>query len=223
MSYPRTVLLGLLAGLAVSAVTSAPASAACGATPFTHFVFCTDGGKEIGSPVVEVLGTSGIGLFESHIGGVGVKAECKSGFLQHSLLESLGKSKGIGFGKECKVLNPAECKINESLGGQATGELIGKPEKSGKPEVEFTGAGSEEEFLTVTLTGCSLAGEYRIVGKQRCELPKAEEFLVEHEVVCKKSGSKLKLGVETASASGTAKGKLMGALEGLASAVLAGT
>jgi hypothetical protein len=223
MSYPRLVLLGLLAGLAFSAVASAPASAACGATPFTHFVFCTDGGKEIGSPVAEVLGTSGVGLFEGKIGGASVKAECKSGFLQHSLLELLGKSKGVGFGKECKVLNPAECKIDENLGGQATGELIGKLEKPGKPEVEFTGAGAGEEFLTVAVTGCSLAGEYKITGKQRCELPKAEEFLVEHEVVCKKSGSKLKLGVETASVSGTAKGKLMGALEGLASAALAGT
>lgn len=202
MSRFRLVLLSLFAAFVLSSAGSGSASASCGGG--TGWVYCNSVGKEIGSPPAEILGKSGIGVLEAKIGGAAVRAECKHGILKGQL-ELLGKRKGFGLGFECKVVEPAGCLMNETLEGNAEGQLIGP---MGTPREEFTGSGAEERFATVTIAACAIAGTYSVTGKQICELPKAEESLVEHEIVCKKSGSKLKVGLEPVTMSSTAKATL---------------
>jgi hypothetical protein len=71
----------------------------------------------------------------------------------------------------------------------------------------ITGTRSGEELTTLTIAGgsCIIAGTYTVSGLQTVELPSGKTSLVEHEIVAKKSGSKLKLGTESVSLSSTAK------------------
>jgi hypothetical protein len=63
-------------------------------------------------------------------------------------------------------------------------------------------------FAEVHITGCALEGKYPVEGKQTCELPKASENIVEHEVVCKTTGSELTFGGSSATYEGNSKVKL---------------
>jgi hypothetical protein len=71
----------------------------------------------------------------------------------------------------------------------------------------IAGTGPGEELTTYTVAGaaCSVAGTYKLTGLQTVEFPSGEISLVEHEIVAKKSGSKLKLGTEPLSLSSKAK------------------
>jgi hypothetical protein len=217
MSRLKFVLLSMFAVLAVGAFASASASAEDSCTTGTKSLFCFHTNKPIHSE--EVLGTSGVSKLEGKVGGAALKVECADDKFT-GLLELLGASKGLIEFLTCSVTEPGSCTVNQPIFAQFTDQL-----SSGvMPATDlFTGsAGAGEEFTTLTIagTGCSVPGKYQVTGLQTVELPKGEESLVNHEVVAKKAGSKLKLGVETASFSSTA---IVHLASGLAWLVMLGT
>jgi hypothetical protein len=211
MSRVRLMLLGLLAAVAVYAVGPAAASAEqkkCKAG-LPHLVFCYDNGVEIGTPVQAVAGLSGLSLLAATVGGTEVKIHCKKDDFSGEL-ELLGKNKGEILFLECKLVKPTTCTLTATeetdIHVNVLSQLVGA---AGAPEVNFAGAGAGEKFVEITLTGAScpegLSKTFEVTGNYTCELPKGEESLVEHEVVCKKMvGLKLKFGANEATFSSTA-------------------
>jgi hypothetical protein len=205
MSRFKLIVLSMFAVLAVGAVASASASAdTCSGG--TKSIFCFDNNTPIHNE--RVLGESGLSVLASTVGITEVKLHCT-----HDLFNATLKLLGLATGEidflGCTVEKPANCtvggvnklilanfhlQLSEGL-MPATGLATG------------TGTGVPEEFAKITIAGasCSVANSYTISGLQTVEFPKGEESLVEHEVVAKKAGSKLKLGAEPASFSSTAK------------------
>lgn len=190
--------------------------------PAGKLIFCLEGGtfkdnrcsmgggtafgeyeSEVANPEVE--GTSGQSVLESEVGGSKIKIECEEDSFKGTL-EAEGKSKGkIEFKKGCKVATPSGCGVSEPILAEFSGQLTSTPED------EFTGSGSGEEFAKIKITKCTLKGTYSVKGKQLCKLDNTYATLQEeHELICEKSGSKLKLETEPASFSSTAKIKLVG-------------
>lgn len=217
MSRIKLLLLGLLVAVAVSAIGSASASAACGGSPPTHFVWCNDANpmEELGTPPVHVIGVSGLSLLAATISGVPTKFHCKKDdFL--GVLELLGLGHGIIIFLECKMLEPEKCKLSEAdeakiqtteFGEELVGTLA-----AGKAKAKFTGTGATEKFATLEVeapAGCNVpAGNYEVTGLQEAELPESESMKVKHEVKATKALSKLKVGGNTASFSSTAEVEL---------------
>lgn len=193
----RLILLSMFAVLAVGAVASSSASAAC-LDGGTNSVWCDHNFKEITNLLV--LGTSGLSLLVGRAGGGQVKIHCADDTF-HGFLEKLGTGKGTITYLTCSVVEPAGCGVNQPIEAKVTTSLT-----SGvmPPTATFTGAGANELFATITITTCSIAKAYEVTGLQTVELPDAEGFLVNHELVAKKTGSKLKFGTEAATYSGTA-------------------
>jgi len=220
MSRFRLITLSLLAVSALSAIVLATAGAEeskkCGVESPTHWAFCYSSNKEeIGSPAQKASGTGGVSTLAATIGAE-AKFECKDNTFTAEL-ESSGKGKGTITLLDCKETTPEHCKLTaaeeKEIKLSFTESLIGKLEKPGKPEAEFSGTGPGEEIYKLEIehetSECPIpSGGYRVTGKQDAELPKAEESLEVHEIVAKKSGSKLKVGENEASLSSTAKVKL---------------
>lgn len=203
MSRLRFVLLGVVAALAVSAVGAGSASAACNINT-GKFVFCDHTGAELGTPLVLLLALSLPSILEGNIGGAAAKIECETAHIDITIL-LLGRTRGNLLYLKCKLNGHPECIVNknEPIAAIFNDVLVGT---MGKPEDEFSGAGTGEEFakLEIAGTGCAQEGNFPVTGKQLVEISNGEELLAEHLFVAKKSGSKLKIGVETASYSGIA-------------------
>jgi hypothetical protein len=201
MSRLRLVLLGVFAVLAVSGVGTGSASAACNVDT-GKFVFCDHTGRELGTPLALLLALSLAAKLETHIAGLPTTIECETSHIDITIL-LLGRTRGNLLYLKCKVVEQAECSVAEPIAATFNDVLVGG---MGKPEDEFSGAGAEEEFATLKITGtnCVVKGEFPVKGKQLVEISNGEELLAEHLFVAKKSGSKLKIGVESASYSGIA-------------------
>lgn len=105
----------------------------------------------------------------------------------------------------CKVNKPANCTVkepfklefNDQLEGAAKGLLD-----------KLTGNKTGEGLANITFEGgsCSIAGAQELSGSQKCEFDTEIETLkLEHEVICKTSGSKLTFGGISAKYKGTYK------------------
>lgn len=234
MSRTRLISLGLLTAVLLSVVVLAPAlaeeSKKCEIASPTHWVFCYSTKEEMGKPVQKVSGGGGVSMLAATIGSE-AKFECKEDTFAAEL-ESSGKGKGTITLLNCKETKPLHCKLSaaeeKEMKIHVSESLIGKLEKPGEPEAEFTGAGAGEELITLEIehesNECPIpAGGYKVTGKQDAELPKAEESLAEHEIIAKKTGSKMKIGGNEASLSSTAKVKLLAPHEGAAWYVGLGT
>jgi hypothetical protein len=195
MSRFRLLLLGLLAVLAVGAVASASASAeSC--TGGTNIVFCDHvGGTLVGELV---LGTSGLALLASIVGGAEAKFHCLSDDF-HGTLGKLGASTGLILFLNCKEEKPAGCKLSTNQEKEINATFTAQ--QLSATLTTFTGSKAGEEFtkLEVVGVGCSIVGNYAVTGKQHVETPKGASSLLNQELVAKKGGSLLKLGVEAAS------------------------
>jgi hypothetical protein len=190
MTNGRMLLLALLAVLAAGAVLSAPAIA-------SPYEFEIEGKAVLTSTSIE--GTSGLLLLAGTIGGSEARIECPEDTLTGDF-EAEGLSKDTLLLKKCIATKPTGCTASLTIEAKVTDRLL---ESGEVPEAELTGAGAGEELAKITLEGCTLTGTYALSGKQICELPKSQEELTEHEFVCKKAASKLKLGGNTASLSNT--------------------
>lgn len=181
-SMYRLMLAGVVAALAFSAVVASAASA--------HEF------RVAGSPVTvgtNATGSGGGAELVWTVSKANVRIECKTTALT-DVLEAGGKSTGeitlqgcsTPESKNCSVPN-VSYKVGDSLGG-VKGALTD----------EFSSpTGVETLFhLAIKNSGehtCSLKGEYPVVGKYTCALPKVETEAVEHEVACKPEGSELKI------------------------------
>jgi hypothetical protein len=189
----KSFLLALLAVLALCAVASASASA-------SEFVVEGTGVSE----ATKFEGASGVSLLAATIAGVKFEVECTQD-TSTGALEAGGDGSATLLLKTCKESKPVNCSVPETIEGKLKDKLIGGE----TPEEEFEAA-SGETIFEIKLTGseCAIKGTYTTTGTQKCELPKASEELVEHEVVCKKSGSSLKISGNAATFSSTEKAKL---------------
>jgi hypothetical protein len=192
--YARLLILVLLSALAACAATAASASA-------SEYLI---EGKQV-SEATNIEGTSGLSLLTGKVGGAEVKLECAKDTFTGTV-EAAGKSTATLLLKECAETKPANCKVPATIEGKLKDKLIGTT----TPEDEFEATKAEGTIAEIVVSGteCAITGTYALKGAQTCELPKVEEELAEHEVVCKKTGSKLKLGLESATFSSTEKAKL---------------
>jgi hypothetical protein len=196
MSRIKLMVLMLFSVVAVSAVASGSASAACSGG--TKSVWCDHTGTEITNELV--LGTSGLSLLVGRAGGGQVKIHCKDDTF-HGFLLKLGTGEGTITYLGCTVVEPAGCGVTQPILAQVTTSLT---EGIMPPTGLFKGAGTGEKFTEITITTCAIAGGYPVTGSQTVELPGGETFLTNHEIVAKKTGSNLKFGTEAATYSGTA-------------------
>jgi hypothetical protein len=216
------ILLGVLAAVAASAVGSASASAAvCGAVTAAPD-WCEEGvpNHELASPEA-VDGTSGESILKGTIAAARVRIKCASdkltGKVEDGAAESVGKSKEgkITF-ETCTLVEPANCKLTAAQETSiATNNLKDKLVLTGagkRIEDEFEPEPPATAFATIAIEGkeasCVIAAvgevkEFPVTGTQLCEVDgsnaAAETFAETHKVICKTTGSKLKLGGNNAS------------------------
>jgi hypothetical protein len=219
MSRFRFALLGLLAAFVLSAIGSASASASCGGTPATHWVFCNDAEpmQALGTPPALALGLGGSQLLEGKIfGGVSFKLDCEDVYVQAWLL-LLGKLHAKLTYLHCAETKPTQCKLSTAQEKEILTKLLpghtsplGAPLGS-PPQLLISGAGAAEEFVSFEIEPkagmeCAIpTGSYAISGAQILELPEPESMKVNHELVATKANSKLSIGGNTGvSYSGTA-------------------
>ena len=189
----RLFLLALLAATALCAVAAAPASA-------SEFII-------EGSPVstaTNIEGTSTVSLLKATVAGVKTEIECPEDTFTGKV-EAGGQGSATLVLRKCKETKPLKCTVAETLETKLNDKLIGAG-----PEVEFEPTTPEGNFFEIPITGteCAIKGTFKVTGTQACELPKAEEELVEHEIVCTEAKSKLKLAGGAATFSTAEKAKL---------------
>jgi hypothetical protein len=199
MSRFRLLLLGLLAVLAVGAVASASASAET-CTGGSHLVFCNDNQEPLVGETV--LGTSSLALLASHLGGSEAKFHCSSDDFS-ATLEKLGLGQGLILFLNCTELLPAGCELSANQKKEIDAVFIAQLESP--TLATFTGnkGGVANEFATLEVKNCSVAGNYTVTGTQMVSLPEGGVSKKEHEIIATKAQSALKLGVESASFSST--------------------
>jgi hypothetical protein len=220
MARFRLWLLALSVVFVVSAVSIGSASAdSC--TGGTHLVFCTSPGN---LPLVGelVLGTGGLALVASILGGAEAKFDCPL-FDFHGVLEKLGAYTLLLLFLTCKEEKPAGCKLSAADEKEVHTEFIGQKQSLTLGLVTGSGPGEEiTSFHVENAPGktCIQTGTFSITGRQMVEM--SEGATVDKEVTAKKSESFMKLGVERASFSGIAKVHLGGANIGSAWLVMHG-
>jgi hypothetical protein len=209
MSRFRLLLLGLLAVLAVGAVSAASAETCTGGS---SLVACSSPGN---IPLVGelALGTGGLDLFGSILGGTEVKFHCSKSDT-YGVLGKLGAGTGLFLLLNCKEEKPAGCKLSAADEKEIDSTFIARQQSLGL--VLFTGAGAGEEFTSLHVEkngaeSCVGTGTFKVTGRQMAETPTGKEGKIEQEIVAKKSESFLKLGVEAGSFGGTTKLHLGGA------------
>ncbi len=216
MLFLRLSLLGLLVVCAVGAMSGPASAETC--TGGSHFVFCNDNQE----PLVNEtgLGTGGLVLFLSHIGGGEVKAHCLSGDYQ-GIFGKLGAASGLGLLLNCTVLLPVGCELATNQKKEIDFLFTTQLESSTLATVTGNIPGGTNEFTTLEVVNCSLAGNYIVSGSQMVSLLKGGESKKEQEFVATKSQSALKLGNEPASFSTTASNVHLGAVLNMANLDLA--
>lgn len=201
MKRIRIVGLCLTAMFALCAVAAASASA-------HHF---NVEGKEVkGTEEFEVKGTSGVSNLKGMILGVEVRIICKKDKFTGTL-EKEGKTKGTVLFEECEIENATtkekltNCKVT-NIEFKFKDKLV---ELNAKIADEFEpSAGTTFVEIEITGASCTLKGKYPVTGTQVCELPKGEEELVVHEIVCTPAGSHLELAKKAATFESTEKVEL---------------
>ncbi len=217
MSRIRLLLLGLLAVLTVGAVASASASAET-CTGGSHFVFCNDNQEPIAHETV--LGTSGLALLSSHLGGGEAKFHCLSDDFQDEL-GLLGAGSGLILFLNCTELLPAGCELSAPQKKEI--DAVFTAELESATLATFTGSktAATKEFTTLEVVNCSVAGKYAVTGTQMVSIPKGGESKKEQEIIATKAQSALKLGVEPASFSSTTSNAHLGGTLNMANLNLA--
>jgi hypothetical protein len=209
MSRIRLIILSLLAVFAIGAFGASSASAACNDGGHQS-VFCYHDGKEITHDTL--VGESGLSLLEGKSGGVAFTVHCPHDTIWILIL-ALGVTHGEISFLDCSIAKPAGqgCTVPFLIGVEFLDQLSANIMP---PTDLFKGLGANEEFSKFTIggAGCTAKGSIVVEGLQTAELPGSETSGVEHEVVAKKSGSKLKIGGAVASFSSSAKVKLKSGL-----------
>jgi hypothetical protein len=235
MSRTRLILLGLLAVLAVSLVATAFATeppVKCGGKVLTTPDYCA-GGFELenskGEPISEkVEGTNGSSILKATIASTTAEIKCENGkstgTIEDGAAGTVGRSKVIDTFKECKLLKPANCKLtatNETA--IKTAELQGTlaltagriEDKVAPPEGGFADISIEGKESSCVIAEVERPKTFEVTGSQLCEIDKgnaeAETETEKHKLICKTSGSGLKIGSNKAEMTDEATVVLTGA------------
>jgi hypothetical protein len=187
----RTITLGLVTAIAISAVASAPASAAKCNVKKTKWVFCTEG-NELPETMFPV-GTSGISKLFSSVAGVGIEIRCQKATRSLEQCNEIWKVNS----KHERIEQLKKCSVNkETITPTALPALVNTPPTP--PEEEYTGIGTEKIYAEITIEGSECAIKVtkgKLTGSQKCTFDTTfETEKEEHEVICNPSGSKLKFG-----------------------------
>ncbi len=198
MKSIKLVLLSMFALLALGAVTSTAASASgCAAEGEKTYGICA-AGAEVGTETLNF--TSGASKLKSKVLNKAVTIECKK---DKGSVEVTGDPGKFSNGKieftECKLTGITGCGVKEPI----VAKFGGKPtEAPARIEANFEQEG-ETPFTEILLTGGVCEGiKLNVTGSQKCEADKtnaeAETEKASHSIICKPTGSNLKLGSEKA-------------------------
>jgi hypothetical protein len=194
----RTVLLALVAVVAFGALAAGNASAA---------EFRVEGKPLTAPEAYTSLGGQTIVVMT--IGGTNFRTECKQSAGKGNI-EPGGKTSAAITFKECKMTEPAGCKLTAEEENTGIGwGLVGSLEGTGK--IFYAGTGSGEEIYSWTVERiagqtCALTGTFSVAGNFSCEHGVGEA--VEQTETCKRAESHLKMGTEVGTASYVRKIKL---------------
>jgi hypothetical protein len=218
MSRTKLTVLGLLAVIAVAVVASASATEPpkkCGLKVEKTPVYCVEGfqlenAKGESAPA-SVSGTNGVSILKATVASVKAEIECKkgksTGFIEDGFSGTVGKSTASTTFEECKLLKPTNCKLPTS-GEKITttnlmGELAliaGRVEDKVEPKegAGFAGVSIEGKDESCVIAEVGRPQTFNITGSQLCEFDEstllAETNSLTHKIICKTSGSSLKLG-----------------------------
>jgi hypothetical protein len=161
------------------------------------------------------FGEGGLSLLEGKSAGVTFLVHCIHDTLRGVLLP-LGASEGEIDLLGCMVAKPAgqNCTVPNLIPAKFTAQLS----EGIVPATDLVrGLGANEEFANFKIEGipCSAKGNVIVEGLQTVELPGSGTPALLHDLVFKKSGSKLKSQGAAASFSSTAKVKLVSDLSWL--------
>ena len=235
MSRTRLILLGLLAVVAIGVVASASASeppVKCGGKVTTTPNYCVTGYQlenSKGEAVSEkVVGTNGESILRGTVATVTSEVKCGKGKSKGTIEDgaggTVGKSKATITFEECKLIKPANCKLTA-----AQEEEIETTELKGELELASGRVEDKLESKTGAFAGISIEGKesscgiaevgrpktFNISGSQLCELDSSnaevEAEAEKHKIICKTSGSSLKIGTNPAEIADEATVVLSGA------------
>ena len=218
MSRSRLISLSLLVAFVVGAVATASASEPpkkCGGTVSAVPAYCVQGLQlenskgEAASEKVE--GTSGEAILAATIASATTEVKCEKGkskgTIEDGISGTIGKSAVTMTFEKCKLVKPADCKLSEAdekeiKTSSLAGELIltsGRVEDKLEPKSgSFAVIGIEGENSSCVITHVGEEEVVSVTGSQRCEVDKsnteAEKETEKHKLICKTSGSGLKVG-----------------------------
>ena len=231
MSRTRLTLVALLAVLVVGVVASASATEPpkkCGGKVTATPAYCVEGlqlENAKGEPIADKIeGTASVSVLKATIAMVTSEVECKKGqskgTIKGGAAGTAGKSKIIETFEECKLLQPANCKLSpEDEKEIITAELVGTLElASGKiedrfaPEGGFADIGIEGKESSCVIAEIGRPKTFEVIGSQVCSVDKAsleaETEAPTHQLACKVSGGSLKIGTNGAEMTSEAAIKL---------------
>ena len=150
-------------------------------------------------------GSSGTVVLKSKLAGANAEISCTKGKFEAQPEEEGESAEGKIELSSCTVNKPGKCTVKQPIVAQFTGQL---EEGSGKLVDKLTGSGTGETFAKMTFeggTGCSVNGDtVPLTGTQTFEWDaNIGTYQEKHELIGTTSGSKLKLGPESATYEGT--------------------
>ncbi|MGC1296449.1 MAG: hypothetical protein WA869_15555, partial [Alloacidobacterium sp.] len=154
-------------------------------------VFCNDASQPLVGEKVE--GISHLSLLSGKIGGSEAKFHCPKDDFE-ATLEALGASKGTILFLECKMVEPAKCKLSTAQEASIKAEFTGQVESAELSTFKGSGAGEEFTSLTVEGEGCAIPGTFPVTGTQMVDMPTGGSSLAVQEIVALKRNSKLLIG-----------------------------
>jgi len=187
----RSVLVALMAVLALGAVAAASASA---------HEFIVEGKTVAAGEQVAAEGTGGVVKIEKQVSGKTVTVECKNSRSKNHL-EKEGKTNGEVTFEKCAVVGLSGCRVpNWKL--RFSDQLVLFEAALAD---EFKPEPGQTELGVMEIEVCALKGTYAVTGTFTCALPGVGVERVEHEMICEPKGSSLKIGGDSASIAGSEK------------------
>lgn len=201
MSRVRLIILSLFAILATSAVASASASAA--ECPDTikggDYAVCHNGVEYEG----KIEGTSTVSKLKATVLGLKITIECPKDKFTGEVGDSGTSKNAVITFEMCKLVGATNCKVAETLTTKKLKDQLSTP----PARIEDTFESETANFIEILISGsgCAITNEgkpYPVTGSQTCAVDssdaEAKTEAATHKLICKTTGSKLKLGGNTA-------------------------
>lgn len=154
-------------------------------------------------------GSKTVSKLEGTVLGKKITIECAKQTVNSGEILEGNKSNGEITYEGCSVKENATCEV-PNIKFKIKDELTGPT-----PGVQdtFLPTGASEEFVSIKIKVCALAGTYPVKGKQVCNLPGGEVFAATHTIECLPAGSSLTLGTEPAFYTGSTEVSLVSGLK----------